>query len=44
MFSSRDLSQEGKGNDLRPSYFYNASGSYKVNKPDQYFGKDEFFE
>lgn len=44
MFSSRDLSQEGKGNDLRPSYFYNASGSYKVNKLDQYFGEYEFFE
>jgi len=37
-------SQEGKGNDLPPSYFYNACGSYKVNKSDQYFGEDEFFE
>jgi len=43
-FSSRELSQEGKENDLRPSYIYNACGSYKVNKSDQYFGEDEFFE
>ncbi|MEY3755463.1 MAG: hypothetical protein RLY27_2080 [Pseudomonadota bacterium] len=44
IFSSRELSQEGKENDLRPSYIYNACGSYKVNKSDQYFGEDEFFE
>ena len=43
-FSSRDLSQEDKENDLCPSYCNNACGSYKVNKSDQYFGEDEFFE